>query len=460
MRKPILIGGLGLSLLLWLGNSLSGIAMEWSQDALVMLTLLGGGIWWLKAKPRSAPPMTALPENISPEAVQLALKQAEQMLMQLETEAPAMAVAFQAQLAQWRQIEPSGPLTGGLIGAAGVGKTRLYEHLMATTLRQRIIWHDTPHDTAIPSIDLLLWLITGDLTDSELAQLQTLCQTAHTVCLVLTKQDQHPPEVRQTLVNGVQQRVQNLIPTENVVAIAAAPQAIALRQHQADGTVVQTTTTPEPQLQALTDRLKALTTDTARVSLRRANQWRQLRQLSQHIHQDLNQVRRDRAAPVVERYQWLAAGAAIANPVAALDLLAAIAINAQMVMDLGTVYRHTLTLDQAQTATRELGALLLKLGAVELSTQTLSHLAKSSPLTYLAGSAIQGISAAYLTRIVGLSLIDYFAEQDPLSPSPTPFNLQRLGVLVQQWLTQTRRSDLLQSLGAQLPARVSLTSEG
>jgi hypothetical protein len=49
----------------------------------------------------------------------------------------------------------------------------------------------------------------------------------------------------------------------------------------------------------------------------------------------LNQVRRDRALPIIEQYQWIAAAAAFANPVPALDLLATAAINAQLVMDLG-----------------------------------------------------------------------------------------------------------------------------
>jgi 5-enolpyruvylshikimate-3-phosphate synthase len=54
----------------------------------------------------------------------------------------------------------------------------------------------------------------------------------------------------------------------------------------------------------------------------------------------LNRVRCDRAVPVIEQYQWIAAAAAFANPVPALDLLATAAINAQLVMELGAIYQQ------------------------------------------------------------------------------------------------------------------------
>jgi len=78
----------------------------------------------------------------------------------------------------------------------------------------------------------------------------------------------------------------------------------------------------------------------------------------------LNGVRRDRAPPVAEQYQWIAAAAAFANP-PALDLLATAAINAQLVMELGAIYQQKFSLQQAQAVAGTLGS--DKLGLVELS---------------------------------------------------------------------------------------------
>ncbi len=110
-----------------------------------------------------------------------------------------------------------------------------------------------------------------------------------------------------------------------------------------------------------------------------------------------------RATPVIEQYQWIAAAAAFANPVPALDILATAAINAQMVMDLGNVYQQKFSLEQAQTVAGAMGSLMLKLGLVELSTKAVSTVLKSNAITFVAGGVVQGVSAAYLTLLlVGL----------------------------------------------------------
>ncbi|MGB3573427.1 MAG: YcjF family protein, partial [Phormidesmis sp.] len=121
-----------------------------------------------------------------------------------------------------------------------------------------------------------------------------------------------------------------------------------------------------------------------------------------------------RALPIIEQMQWIAAGSAFASPMPSLDLLAATAINAQMIVDLGKVYGQTFSLEQAKKAAGTLAELLVKLGLVELSTQVLGSLLKTHAATYLAGGAVQGVSAAYLTRVVGLSLVEFFEEQSLL----------------------------------------------
>lgn len=460
IRKPILVGGLGVSLLLWLGGSTYGFLMEDGSDILMSLMLLGGGLWWLRGKGKTSPKtvIKPTPQTITIAAVEKAIAQTQATLNQLETEDSSNVASFTAQLATLTATPSASQLLQGqIIGTAGVGKTSLSNYLEQTS--SPIAWQENSVDAITVETDLLLWLISGDLTASELAQLQTLRHNAHHILLLLTKQDQQPSQDRDALIQLVQDRVQDWVLPENVIAIAAAPQPIRVRRHQADGQMVESTTTPEPQLAALDARLGNLVQPDAIAALHRATQWRRLRQLKTAIRDQLNQVRRDRARPIVEQYQWLAAGTAIANPVAALDLVATVAINAQMMLDLAQIYRCQLSLDQAQVAVREVGELLVKLGAVELSTQTLAHLGKSTPLTYLAGGAIQGVSAAYLTRIVGLSLVDYFAEQDPLQPPSTTLNFSRLGDIMGKWLQQTRRTEMLTALWQQLPTRVPVTPD-
>jgi uncharacterized protein (DUF697 family) len=86
---------------------------------------------------------------------------------------------------------------------------------------------------------------------------------------------------------------------------------------------------------------------------------------------------------VIEQYQWIAAAAAFANPVPALDLLATAAISAQVVTDLGEIYQQKFSLQQAQAAAKTLGSLMLKLGLVELSTQTIGTILKGNAFTHI-----------------------------------------------------------------------------
>lgn len=108
----------------------------------------------------------------------------------------------------------------------------------------------------------------------------------------------------------------------------------------------------------------------------------------------------------------VAATATFANPVSSLDLLATAAINAQMIVDLSKIYQHPLSLNQAQQISLTLAKVMLKLGIVEISSQTISAILKTNMITFVAGGLIQGISAAYLTRVCALSLIEYYEVAD------------------------------------------------
>ena len=169
----------------------------------------------------------------------------------------------------------------------------------------------------------------------------------------------------------------------------------------------------------------------------------------------LNETRCDRATPIIEQYQWIAAAAAFANPVPALDILATAAINAQMVMDLGNIYQQKFSLEQAQTVAGTLGSLMLKLGLVELSTNAITTVLKSNAVTFVAGGAVQGVSAAYLTRVAGLSLIEYFQLQEIAIDSGNALNLDKLRQTLQNVFQQNQQMAFLQGFVKQGVKRLS-----
>jgi uncharacterized protein (DUF697 family) len=144
-----------------------------------------------------------------------------------------------------------------------------------------------------------------------------------------------------------------------------------------------------------------------------ATTYRQTQGFQQQLRHHLNQVRRQEATKLIQKAQGIAAIATGVNPIPSLDLLATLAVNGQLVVDLASLYRQPLSLKDGETVAKTLAGLLVKLGLVELSTQVLTPLLKAHHLTYVAGAVLQGISAAYLTQIAGLAIVEYLEQLEP-----------------------------------------------
>jgi uncharacterized protein (DUF697 family) len=124
-----------------------------------------------------------------------------------------------------------------------------------------------------------------------------------------------------------------------------------------------------------------------------------------------------------------------------------------MVMDLGALYQQSFSLEQAKTVTGNLASQMVKLGLVEMASQAISPLLKSHALTYVAGGTLQGISAAYLTRLAGLSLVEYFEEQSQTAEASS-FQLDRLIQKLKDVFQDNQRSAFLQNLVKQGVSRL------
>ncbi len=463
LHKPILIGGIGLSAGLWLWDSVVNSSLvEMGELTVVGAVALGGGFWWLKQKVNLAPKDTGAVSPLNKEAVKEAIALAEKAISFLETEAPDRDVSLLKQ--QLAQLAPSlerQSLQLAVTGGKQVGKTSLKELLTQENIGSNLSWIETaPLLTTTDSLesaldsDLVLFVTAGDLTDSEWQVLQKLATARVRVLLIFNQQDRYLPVERGIIWQKLRHKVEAIIEEEDVLAVAAAPVPLKVKQHQADGSVQEWMEEQKPEVGSAIHRLTAIV-ERERKQLVLASTWRQAVGVKEQAKEILNGVRRDRAVPVVEKYQWIAAAAAFANPVAALDLLATVAINGQMLVDMSAIYQDKFSLAQAQEAAGTIGQLMLKLGLVELSTQTIGSMLKTNAVTYVAGGAIQGVSAAYLTRIAGLSLIEYFQERDLSVASEEEFNLARLGEKLKQVFARNQRTAFLQGFVQQALTRLS-----
>lgn len=448
LNKPILVMGIGLSFLLWLWDNLSDQIMEVGWGLLGTIAL-GSGFWLLYPK---SPKINFL--NISPlkrETVDSAIAQAQKIIIDLETEAPDQDISFlKQQIAQLPEAFKRQDLQIVVTGGRKVGKTSLLKVLVPEKIAQNLrivetepLFTETEVIEVTSISDLVLFLVNGDLTDSQWRMLLEYKNIYQRFLLIFNKQDQYLPEERTIILQQLKHRVQPIILEEDVISISAAPNAVKVRQHQENGSVQEWLEKQTANLGTLETRLSQIIAQ-EREQLVWGTIWRDAIKLKQQGKERLNGVRRARAMPIVEQYQWIAAASAFANPLAALDLLATAAINAQMIVDLSKIYQQKFSLSQAQAASGTLGKLMVQLGLVELSTQTIGSLLKSHVVTFVAGGAVQGLSAAYLTRLAGLSLIEYFQEQEISITSGKELNLEKLGQKLKQVFEQNQRTVFLQ----------------
>lgn len=453
LRKPILVGGIGLSVLLWILDSLQQSKIAIGEISLIGAIALGAGFWLLR--PKSLPTLSQVRSPLTKEDLDKAIEKAKTAIEYLETEVPANNFSeLKQQLTQLPELLNRQELHLAIAGGQKVGKTSIKNLLDNRQIdeRNRIVeipalfsQTDSPETQKLAlNSDLVLFITAGDLTDSEWQSLQNLYSFHQRLLLVFNKQDRYLPEERLEIWQNLQQRVEKIIAPEDIVAISALPSAVKVRKQQEDGSFAEWMENPAADIDKLSDRLKQVL-EKEREQLVLATTWREAVALKTKAKEILNQVRRDRAIPSIEQYQWIAAAAAFANPVAALDLLATAAINAQMLVDLSAIYQQKFSLSQAQTASTTIGKLMVKLGLVELSTSAIGSILKSSAVTYVAGGAVQGVSAAYLTRLAGLSLIEYFQEQEISVGTGEGLNLDRLGEKLKQVFQQNQRGAFLQS---------------
>ena len=480
-KKPLIVGGLGLTL----GVSLWQTLVPSLSDVLGLATwgaiALGAGAWWLNK--RNVQPLDvgpAFPEVVNRETVNAAIADAGAAIDQFAaavTDTATRPTQYEEAIAHLRQKQrrlstavDRTQLNGVVIGAKGVGKTALVAQLASQSWASdpySMIFLDTTAilmapangvlqastvdvDSVVATLrhaDVVLFATEGDVTASEFSVVQALLAENHEVVLVFNKQDQYLPTERLDILNRIRERLVAHLDADKIVSTSAVTTKLKVRQHQADGAVTERMDERPPNVDSLAQQVQTVLTQNPERLVWNST-LRQVHQLKQDVQQQWHRLRREQALPVIEKYQWVAAAAAFANPLPSFDLVATGAINAQLVADLGEVYEQPFSLDQATVTTRNLGELMVKLGLVELTTQAIAPLLKTHVLTFAAGGAVQGLSAAYLTHVAGLSLIQYFEERSVLAAkdAEAEWNLERLGQIVSDVFHSYQRGSFLQSL--------------
>jgi uncharacterized protein len=250
---------------------------------------------------------------------------------------------------------------------------------------------------------MVVFVVDNDLRQSELEPLQAIATASKTggkqLLLVLNKADLFTEADRDLILSQLRSRVAGMIEPENVVAVSAAPRSLTV----AEGKLHQ----PPANINPFLDRFAQILFASGE-ALVAANILQRSQQLSSAAKLLIDQERKKQALQIVTKYQWMSAGAIAINPLPVVDLIATAAINSQMIIDIGKVYGCQLDKSNAKELALSLGKTVGGLGILRGSIELLSNALKLTIATYVVGKAIQGVTGAFLTRIAGLSFIEYF----------------------------------------------------
>lgn len=481
-----------LGLMIWLVTSIAGLYSQvaWSAHPIVanlllllIIIILGllifaffyyTGLFKPTRKSRRKRPSALRVPVDKTEAAEESLKIIRQQVEHIQDEVSRQAIVQRSQ-----EIENNiarGNIKVVIFGTGSAGKTSIVNALMGrmvgdvsapmgTTevgetyalklqgLEREILITDTPGileagevgsqrgklaRTLATEADLLLFVVDNDLRQSEYQPLYSLAEIGKRSLLVFNKIDLYTEDDQNLLLSRLEERVQALISPEDIVKVAANPQAVLLETGEQFK--------PESEIMPLIQRMAQILRDEGE-DLVADNILLQSQRLGQEARTLLDNQRRRQASKVVERFQWVGAGVIAVTPLPVVDLLATAAVNAQMVVEIGKIYGCELNMERGRELALSLAKTLGSLGVVQGAIKLVATALQFHFGTIVIGKAIQAVTAAYLTRIAGRSFIEYFRQDQDWGDGG-------MAEVVQQQFKLTRKDEFIKSFIQDAIARV------
>lgn len=258
--------------------------------------------------------------------------------------------------------------------------------------------------------DLVLFVIDGDMTDSEHEALQQLTQEHRPLLLVLNKCDRYTAGQRSELRDSLLARLGPFINPENLVEVTADPPARVVITVDANGRETETERPAAPDITALKDRIWEILEAEGKI-LAALNASLFAGDLSDKVGARVLAARSQLGEKVIRSYSLVKGVAVAINPVPVADLLAAVAVDVSMIVHLSNVYGLPMTRSQSGTLIKAIsGQLLLLMGTTWLVYLASSLLkAGSAGLSTVLTAGAQGAVAYYSTYVVGRAAEEYLA---------------------------------------------------
>ncbi|MGB3202524.1 MAG: GTP-binding protein [Nodosilinea sp.] len=280
--------------------------------------------------------------------------------------------------------------------------------------------------TIATQADLILFVVSGDITQLEYEALVELQQGQKPLLLVFNKSDLYPEVDRQAVYQTLQTLRNDLgqgspsLAIDDVVTVAASPAPLRVRTEWPDGRTREEWEPQSPQIAPLRQALLAIVAEDG-AALVALNALRNARAIEGEMVGHVSRLHGDRADETIWQFAKYKAAAVALNPIAGLDLLGGVLIDLVMIRTLARLYDFPITGHEAGRLWRAIlkssGTLLLSevgsglLGAGKTTAALVTLVDSATGVAALAGAmTAQASAAGYGSYVVGKAAKTYLEQ--------------------------------------------------
>jgi small GTP-binding protein len=299
--------------------------------------------------------------------------------------------------------------------------------------------------------DLVIFVVDGDVTDSELSSLQVLLTQGRPVVVALNKSDLYTKDELDALLASVRSKTEGLVQSDDVLAVAAQPRPQQIIEVDDEGNERTSSRERDADVDKLRLRLWEIFENEGK-TLAALNASLFAADLSDQVGVRILNARREIGDKLVRTY-CVAKGVAVAfNPIPVADLFAAAFIDVGMVVHLSKVYDLPISKREAgslvSVIVAEAAALMGTVWALHFVSSALK--VGTAGLSTLVTAGAQGAIAYYSTYVVGQIAAEYLAKGKSWGDSGPK-------VVVQNILDSLDRDTVLRDARKEIQARLGMS---
>ena len=249
--------------------------------------------------------------------------------------------------------------------------------------------------------DLIIFVIDQDLNKYELLLLKKFSEIGKSLIIALNKCDLRSTNQNEALLENIDNTVSKFSKKYEIIKTIAAPQSVP----NIGGKPKSKKTSVDNLFKAIINVL-----DKNGEELLADNILFQCHKLGLISRNLINEQRKKSAKRLINKYSWVTCGVVLITPIPAVEFIAASTINIQMIIEISKIYGVKLSKNKATELTKSLISVIATLGIVKGGINIISNILSTNVTSTFISKSIQSITAAWIIRLVGLSFVKYFEQ--------------------------------------------------